>query len=265
MNDDLIERSRTLTRNYTDEAEVYERVWAPALRDFVAPLLARLPVSASATLDVGAGVGSLIGELHARFPDASVLGLDRSEGMIGRASDRFGRIVADAQQLPVVADTVDVVTMLFMMFHLPDPPAALAEARRVLRDGGAIATATWGPEEDWHQLDVWHDLLTERGAVPPESVLSRHELVDEPEKIDALLREAGFRDIETWTERFERAWDTDSFLDFATGMAVSKRRLDSLPEAERETFVTEARAELDRLPAGARVLRPSVVFGLARA
>ena len=265
MSDDLIERSRTLTRNYTDEAEVYERVWAPALRDFVAPLLEKLPDRATATLDVGAGVGALLGELQTRFPEATVVGLDRSEGMIGRASGSFGRVVADAQQLPLTEDAVDVVTMLFMIFHLPDPPQALTEAHRVLRAGGAIATATWGPEEDWRQMDVWHDLLTERGAVPPESVLSRHELVDEPEKIDALLRDAGFRDVETWTASFERAWDTDSFVDFATGMAVSKRRLDSLPETERERFVDEARAELDLLPAAARVHRPSIVFGLARA
>lgn len=265
MSDDLIERSRTLTRNYSDEAEVYERAWAPALRDFVAPLLAKLPERAAAALDVGAGVGALLGELQTRFPEATVVGLDRSEGMIGRAPRSFGRVVADAQQLSIADDSVDVVTMFFMMFHLPDPPGALAEARRVLRDGGAIAVATWGPEEDWRQMDVWHDMLTERGAAPPESVLSRHELTDEPEKIGDLLRGANFRDVETWTDRFERVWDTDSFLDFATGMAVSKRRLDSLPEAEREPFITEARIELERLPASGRVLRPDVVFGLARA
>ena len=265
MSDDLLERARTLARNYTDEAEVYERVWAPALRDFVVPLLDRLPQNATAALDVGAGVGTFLGELRGLFPDAAVVGLDRAEGMIARAPDAFGRAVADAQELPLSDGSFDVVTMLFMLFHLPDPPGALTEARRVLRPDGAIATATWGPEEDWHQMDVWHDLLTERGAVPPESVLSRHELVDEPEKIDALLRDAGFRDVETWTATFERAWDTDSFLDFATGMAVSKRRLDSLPEADREGFVSEARTELDRLPATARVHRPSIVFGLARA
>src|SRR5688572_27670884 len=122
MDDDLAARARELTRNYTDEAEVYERVWAPALRDFAAPLLDRLPPDAGATIDVGSGVGALLGELRTRFPQANVIGVDRSEGMIRRADTTFGRAVADAQCLPLRDGSFDVATMLFMMFHLPDPP-----------------------------------------------------------------------------------------------------------------------------------------------
>lgn len=265
MSEDLTERVRTLTRNYNDEAEVYERVWAPILRDCSLPLLDRLPPHSETLLDVGAGVGVMLESLRGRFPGAHVVGLDRAENMLRHAGAAFDRMVADAHQLPLRDGWADAATMLFMLFHLADPPAALREVRRTLRTDGVIATATWAPEQTWPQMDLWHDLLTERGAPPPSSVLSRHELTDEPEKIEGLLRDAGFRDVESWKQEFEHRWDTDAFIDFATGMALPKRRLDSLPEGDRTVFVEEARVEIERLPAGARVYRPVVVLGWGRA
>jgi len=259
---DLGERVRTLAGKYTDEAEVYHRVWAPTLRDFAAPFLERLPEDATALLDVGAGVGAVLEVLRRRFPEATLVGIDRSEGMIARAGRVHGRAVADAQALPLRDHSFDIVTMLFMLFHLADPDAALAASRRVLRPGGVIATATWGPEEHWPQLDTWHDLLDEYGAPPAEGILSRHELTDHPDKIAALLSRAGFEDVEVWTETPERTWDTDSFVDFAAGMAQAKRRLDSLAPDRREDFLSRARAELDKLPVAARVHRTQTVLGL---
>lgn len=265
MSEDLTGRVRTLTRNYNDEAGVYERVWAPVLRDCSLPLLQRLPSDAKAIADIGAGVGVLLNSLRERFSQARIIGLDRAEEMIRRADASFPRAVADVQQLPLRDGCIDVATMLFMLFHLADPPGALREVKRALRPDGVIATATWAPEENWPQMDIWHELLTERGAPPPSSILSRHELTDEPEKIEGLLLEAGFREVVSWKEESEHRWDTETFIAFATGMALPKRRLESLPEGDRRGFVEDARAELDGLPASARIHRPVVVFGWGRA
>jgi SAM-dependent methyltransferase len=264
VSDDLGERVRTLTRNYNDESEVYERAWAPVLRELAIPVLERLPADATALLDVAAGTGAVLDELRERHPTATIVGLDRSEGMIRRAGRSHARAVADAQQLPFHEDSFDAATMFFALFHMADPAGALKQLRRVLRSGGTVGVSTWADQEEWRQMDLWHELLTEHGAPPPESVLSRHELTDRPEKVEGLLREGGFEDVSAWTHTFERHWDTDGFLDFVTGMALPKRRLDSLPEQVRPAFVEEARAALERLPESARIHRPVVVFGLGR-
>jgi ubiquinone/menaquinone biosynthesis C-methylase UbiE len=106
-------------------------------------------------LEVGAGTGffllnlwraGYVGEAHAA---------DISEGMLavlGRNADRVGCPVetrrGDAERLPYPDRSFDLVAGHAVLHHLPDPPAALAEWRRVLRPGGAIFLAgeptRWG-------------------------------------------------------------------------------------------------------------------------
>src|SRR5205085_9392579 len=47
----------------------------------------------------------------------------------------------DAGQLPLRTATVGVVWSIHVLHHLPDPPAVLAEVRRVLRPGGHFILA----------------------------------------------------------------------------------------------------------------------------
>jgi SAM-dependent methyltransferase len=44
--------------------------------------------------------------------------------------------------LPLADATADAVILAYVLFHLTDPPRALAEARRVLRPGGRVAAIT---------------------------------------------------------------------------------------------------------------------------
>lgn len=91
-------------------------------------------------LDVAGGTGIVSAELAARGFDVVVT--DLSRGMLAVAAGRLpGReVVASADRLPVADDSVDVVTVVWLLHLLPIPVAdrVLAEAARVLRPGGHL-------------------------------------------------------------------------------------------------------------------------------
>ncbi len=59
-----------------------------------------------------------------------------------RGSGVLSLVQADAQQLPLGEDTVDVALAMHMLYHVPDRPAAVAELRRITRPGGTVLAST---------------------------------------------------------------------------------------------------------------------------
>ena len=86
-------------------------------------------------LDVGCGEG----ELARYLPEGAWVGVDSSPTMLAEAP---GPVVeADAVALPYPDASFGSVALLYVLYHLPEPRAALAEAHRVLRPGGLLAVA----------------------------------------------------------------------------------------------------------------------------
>jgi ubiquinone/menaquinone biosynthesis C-methylase UbiE len=174
--------TRELTAYYTAAAEAYEKRWAAALRPATAQLLDRLPLgSARHVLDLGAGVGTSLPMLRQRAPAALVIAADRSEGMLGRADSAFPRVVADATQLPFAGGRFDVVVLAFVLFHVPQPAAALDEVRRVLRAGGVVGITTWGQDPASPARQLWIDELN-RLDVALSSSTAPHNLWSTPRR-----------------------------------------------------------------------------------
>jgi ubiquinone/menaquinone biosynthesis C-methylase UbiE len=101
--------------------------------------------SARRVLDVGTGTGAMAFALKQRRPAAEVHGIDPGERMLDAARTngvRLGHVVhfrwGWAQDLPFADEEFDAVTFAHVLRHIPVPqrPAVLAEARRVLRPGG---------------------------------------------------------------------------------------------------------------------------------
>ncbi|RFU84857.1 class I SAM-dependent methyltransferase [Streptomyces triticagri] len=99
-----------------------------------------LPQATGTVLDLACGTGIVTRRL-AR-PGRTVLGVDRSPGMLALAAQRLPRhvLLGDAGQLPLATASVDAVTLVWLLHLLPDAAPVLAEAARVLRPGGVLIT-----------------------------------------------------------------------------------------------------------------------------
>jgi class 3 adenylate cyclase/SAM-dependent methyltransferase len=134
------------------------------LRRRITELLA--PRRGQVLLDVGCGAGDDAIELAELVgPDGSVIGVDKSEGMIAEALGRAAQLgvgnvefrVGDAENLPVDDNRVDGGRSDRVFQYLTDPARALAELRRVTHPGGVVVVADtdWGASVfDCEDLDL---------------------------------------------------------------------------------------------------------------
>jgi SAM-dependent methyltransferase len=97
-------------------------------------------------LDVGCGPGTITADLARLVAPGPVVGIDASakvideaRGRTGEGADRPAFEVGDLFALPFADDTFDVVHAHQVLQHVGDPPAALAEMKRVCRPGGLVA------------------------------------------------------------------------------------------------------------------------------
>ena len=111
--------------------------------------------------DVGCGSGRYLDAL--RGAGARVVGIDLSVGMLAGVPDSTPLIAADSQSLPLPAASLDVVMMMHMLYHVPQPARAVAEAARTLRLGGKILVATNGRRHLGEMNELWLPLLDRTG------------------------------------------------------------------------------------------------------
>ena len=149
----------------------------------------------------------------------------------------------DAERMDLADDSVDAVLCRFGYMLMPDPPAALAETRRVLRDGGRLALAVWDAREHnpWAAVPG-RALLEKTGAPPPDPDAPHMFYLADRDRLRALLGEAGFSDPRP--EEVEVPWrfaGFDDYWHFVTTLSPLGLRLPEFSEAE----VAELRAKVE--------------------
>lgn len=138
---------------------VYDAFMAVTDRIGLWKLRAWLTAGASGrTLEVGCGTGRNL----PRYPaTARLFGIDPSLESLLRARQRAPRVAlvcARAEALPFRAAAFDTVSISLVLCSVPDPGAALAEVRRVLRDSGAVrALEHVRAERAWEAR--WQDFI----------------------------------------------------------------------------------------------------------
>lgn len=189
----------------------------------------RLPLKPGMdVLDIGCGPGwfwKRAGDL----PTIKLTLADSSPGMVAEAlkvvdtvADKTG-VTADASDLPFADASFDLILAMHVLYHVPEPKAALARMKAKLKPGGTIALTT--------------------NAAVPDPMWDIHASVMGGEPFDPAAVIFGAREAEDWLnaifgnariEHFTESYAVDDPDDF---MAVYL----SLPWVARSGAATKAR------------------------
>src|SRR5437867_9494329 len=191
-------------KQYGDNAaENYERYFVPTIgRPFAAALIDAAGLQPGGrVLDVACGTG-VVARLAAERvgPNGAVAGLDINAAMlaVARTVPSSGAAIewheASAESLPLADGSFDVVLSSLGLQFVPDKASALREMRRVLAPRGRLAIATVGPTPPLFAIlkQALARYVKPEVAAFMRVVFSLHE----PEELEELTRDAGFRDAE---------------------------------------------------------------------
>ena len=139
------DRTAGAPRREVDFATVTETPGTAALPETLDALRTRYELASRLAaggdvLEVGCGPGMGLGYLQRRC--RQVVGGEYDAGLVRRARAHYGARLPlcrlDAGVLPFVDAAFDLVLLLEAVYYLPEPARFVAEARRVLRPGGAL-------------------------------------------------------------------------------------------------------------------------------
>jgi len=162
---------------------------------FFAMLARRYGRRGARLLEVGSGMGHLVGQLSDTF---EAYGMDLNHWAVNRskeAAERSSLQTGSAQELPYEDSAFNVVIIKHIVEHLPDPAKAILEIGRVTDKDGILilATPNLGSLLKPWKGDKWI------GYQDP-----THISLKEPGERLALIRAAGFEFVRVFADGF---WD----------------------------------------------------------
>jgi ubiquinone/menaquinone biosynthesis C-methylase UbiE len=176
----------------------------------------------------------------------------------------------DIESLDEVDACYDVVLCREGIMLVQDPVLAAGEIRRVLRPGGRVVLSVWGPRQRNPWLGVLLDSVSAQlGApVPPPGVPGPFSL-DDPDRLEKILSEAGLIDIEVG--ELPTPYHADSFDEWWTRTVALAgpvaQMLGALPEPATRALRDRAREGISvyQTPAGLEIPGVSLIATATRA
>jgi ubiquinone/menaquinone biosynthesis C-methylase UbiE len=212
-------------------------------------------------LEVGCGVGAVLGILGEAFPGVVLAGVDLEERQVEAARAHLTGLGlsadlrrADAVELPFADSSFDHVWMMWFLEHVDDPVAALREARRVLVANGSLTAI----EVDYNS--VWASPTSEALEALLAAVARAMDASgrsDAGARLESWLVEAGFGSVDPGERRLAYSGDE---------LARQVPYVAAVVESTLAALVETQAASLSRLEAGlsdlrALAARPDAVLG----
>ena len=231
--------------SYGVAADSYARILDPTLEP-VARRIVELadPGAHSGVLDIATGTGLVA--RAAAAAGASVIGIDISPGMVALArmlAPGTEFVVGDAADLPFPSASFDTLTCGFGFSHMPSIETVLTELGRVVRTDGLLIEASWGSGGSNLAFGAVLEALGNGSG----GVLHAFEgILDEGTWADAgrgaaLLRAAGFRDVEVVTEPLRGSYASpQAAVDWTLAWPDYGETAAALGERRRHAFRAEA-------------------------
>ena len=227
-------------------------------------------------LDVASGTGEPAISLAASLGgQGAVTALDLSADLLAIAEKRaqarglnLRTRRGDAQALPFPDDQFDLATSRFGVMYFADVVAALCELRRVLRPGARACFLAWGSFDQpyWQSMmgvvyrhvggPLFHSGEADPFRFAPSGSLS------------AMLRAAGFNDVEETSKTLPWAWpgSVEEVWDYAQAVSVPFRpMLERVPADRWPEIHAEVHRALQKYSGGGKIaFGASVVFASGR-
>lgn len=252
----------TYTREWTEpETIIAWRTWGASFAAYTRPFTDLLVQAANVApgmqvLDLASGVGDpALALARAVGTTGHVLATDVSEGMlevlsVAAAEQGLANVTiqsASAESLPFTSGSFDRVTSRLGVMHVPEPSAALAEARRVLKPDGRAVFLVWGPPSQ--QTMMLHQAILARHVQTPKPSPETPGpfRFARPGTLSAAMLAAGFEDVAESTHLLALAWSgtPEEWWQQTREIAAPLRYLlASLPPAERAQIDQEVYAAL---------------------
>lgn len=125
-------------------------------------------------LDISTADALMLSAIHRKHPDCACVGVDYSAALLSTSAAAAVEVmVSDAQQLPFLPQSFDVVVCTAVIEHLARPAALIEEAFLVLRSGGLLVVSS--PDPFWEKVAVWvgHEAEEEHFAELPIAEIAR--------------------------------------------------------------------------------------------
>lgn len=229
----------------------YERYVGRWSRGVAPRFLAWLGVpDAKRWLDVGCGTGALSAAILDRCSPASVIGIDPSEGFLGRAKEQLADRVelhrATAAQTALADAAVDSTVSALVLNFVPDALAALGEMARVTVGGGTIGAYVWDYAEKMELIRLFWDAAAELDAQAARLDEGVRFPLCRPDALVELFTRAGLLRVEVCAiEIPTRFADFDDYwLPFLGGQGPAPTYAMALDEAARIRLRERLRARI---------------------